>query len=484
MKRVTSPAASSRAPARRRFRLIVVVASVLAAAVGSLVLATRDPGEKATTRGITATLRVPGHPGPVAASADVLWVALNGDPARPAGDRPLLRLDLATGAVVQAVHLGGEVSYLVRDGGRLIASVKPVGGDAFGSRRLVALDWRTGAVLPLGDSHLSDADAREIDGPVDQVVRTGDSMWALEDRRGALLQLDPSTLTPFPAPIRLSSGRTLGMAAGDGHLWVTATDAGQIVRIDPATRAITRVHVGGFPVGIAVADGNVWYADRSDGSVVRLDPRTLRATGDPIRVGGKPTWLGVAGNSVFVTDENAGTVARIDGHSGRQVGPPIQIAPAANAAVAPALAPSGRSVWVSSFPSNTVTRITSPASRTARSSEMTVNGTGNGPVNDVTNGGVAGTGHFTLTGAINDRGTYIGYRSVRGQVAKVRTVLIGKKGTITIVITIRLGKESPAPWTIMSGTKRYVGLHATGRLIVDNYWSDPYTFVLAGSVSR
>jgi hypothetical protein len=131
-----------------------------------------------------------------------------------------------------------------------------------------------------------------------------------------------------------------------------------------------------------------------------------------------------------------------------------------------------------------LTRITSPASRTAPTSEMTVNGTGNDSVKDVTNGGVSGTGHFTLTGAINDRGTYIGYRSVTGQVATVRNALIGKKGTITIVITIRLGTESPAPWTIVSGTKSYVGLHATGRLIVDNYWSDPYTFVLTGTVSR
>jgi hypothetical protein len=481
---VTTPAASAREPAAFRFRLSVVVVSVVAAAVGSVVLATRDHGQRATTRGITATFRVPGHPGPVAAGADVLWVALNGDPSRTAGDRPLLRLDLATGTVVQAVDLGGEVTYLMRDGGRLIASVKPVGGGALGSRRLVALDWRSGGVLPLGDSHFSDADAREINGPVDQIVRNGDSMWALELQPGRLVQLDASTLTPFPARIRLSSGRTLGLAAGDGHLWVTASDAGQILRIDPATRAVTRVHVGGFPVGIAVADGNVWYADRSNGSVVRLDRRTLRPPGDRIRVGGKPTWLALAGNSVFVTDENAGTVAQIDAHSGRQIGPPIQIAPAANAPVAPALAPSGGSVWVSSFASDVVTRITSPASRTASSSEMTVNGTGDGPVNDVTNGGVAGTGHFSVTGAINDRGTYIGYRSVRGHVAKVRNVLIGKKGTITIVITIRLGTESPAPWTIVSGTKSYVGVHATGRLIVDNYWSNPYTFVLSGTVSR
>jgi DNA-binding beta-propeller fold protein YncE len=265
------------------------------------VLATRDSGERATTQGITATLRIPGHPGSVAAGADVLWVALSGDPRRPAGDRPLLRLDLATGTVAQAVDLGGEVSALARDGGRLIASVKPAGTGELGHRRLVALDWRSGVVLPLGESHLSDTDARVIDGPVDQVVRAGKSLWALEDRPARLLQLDPSTLTAFP-PIRLSSGRTSGLAAGDGFLWVTATDAGEVLRIDPATGAITRAHVDGSPVGIAVVGGDVWFADRSNGNVVRLDARSLRPIGDPIPVGAKPTGLGVAGGSLFVFD--------------------------------------------------------------------------------------------------------------------------------------------------------------------------------------
>jgi len=488
--RVTTPAASARAPAHRRFRLAVVVASVVAAAVGSALLATRDSGEKATTRGITATLRVPGHPGSVAAGADVLWVALNGDPRRPVGDRPLLRLDLATGTVAQTVHLGGEVSYLARDGERLIASVKPVGDGGFGPRRLVALDWRSGVVLRLGESHLSDTDAREIDGPVDHIVRAGNSLWALEVRPGTLLQLDPFTLAPSSTPIRLSSGRTLGLAAGNGYLWVTAADAGEVLRIDPVTGALTRVHVGGFPVGIAVTSRNVWYADRSDGNVVRLDPRTLRPIGDPSHVATKPSWLAVAGDSLFVTDEDAGTIARLDLHSGRGAGAPIRFAPPTKDSVAPALSSSGESVWVSSFASNTVTRITSPAALTAPSNEVTLEGTGNGPVNPgpngtgVTNGGVAGTGHFTLTGAINDKGTYIGYRSVRGQIAKVRDVLTGKKGTITIVITIHLGRESPAPWTITSGTKRYAGLHGKGRLIVDNYESNPYTFVMEGTVSR
>jgi hypothetical protein len=487
---VTTPAASARAPAHRRFRLAVVVTSVVAAVVGSVLLATRDSREKATTRGITATLRLPGHPGSVAAGADLLWVALNGDPRRPVADRPLLRLNLATGTVVQSVHVGGEVSYLARDGVRLIASVKPVGGgEGFGPRRLVALDWRSGVLLPLGESHLSDTDAQEIDGPVDQVVRAGDSLWALEVRPGRLLQLDRSTLAPSSAPIRISSGRALGLAAGDGDVWVTAADAGEVLRIDPTTGAIRRAHVGGFPVGIAVTSGGVWFADRSDGNVVRLDPRTLRPIGDPIHVGTKPSSLVVAGDSLFVTDEDAGTIERIDVHSGQGAGAPIRFAPPTKDSVAPALSSSGKSLWVSSFASNTVTRIT-PASLAAPSNEVTLEGTGNGPVNPgpygtgVTNGSVAGTGHFTLTGAIDDKGTYIGYRSVRDQIATVRDVLTSKKGTITIVITIHLGRESPAPWTITSGTKSYVGLHGEGRLIVDNYESDPYTFVMKGTVSR
>jgi streptogramin lyase len=52
----------------------------------------------------------------------------------------------------------------------------------------------------------------------------------------------------------------LGLAAGDGHLWVTATDAGEILRIDPATGVIARAHVGGSPLGIAVTAGQVWFA--------------------------------------------------------------------------------------------------------------------------------------------------------------------------------------------------------------------------------
>src|SRR5438552_8541267 len=89
-------------------RIAVVVVTVIAAVAGSVLLATRDTGEKVTTRGITARLPVSGHPGWMAVGPDAIWVALNGDPRGPAGDR-LLRLDLVTGAEsLQPVHVDGE----------------------------------------------------------------------------------------------------------------------------------------------------------------------------------------------------------------------------------------------------------------------------------------------------------------------------------------------------------------------------------------
>ena len=72
---------------------------------------------------------------------------------------------------------------------------------------------------------------------------------------------------------------------------------------------------------------------------------------------------------------------------------------------------------------------------------------------------------------------------MKGQIATIRTVNAGKNGTITFVITIDLATGSSA-WTITSGTKSYAGLHGKGTLTVDNFESNPYTFVMKGTVSR
>jgi hypothetical protein len=122
---------------------------------------------------------------------------------------------------------------------------------------------------------------------------------------------------------------------------------------------------------------------------------------------------------------------------------------------------------------------------------LTVKGIGDGPVapgpnnSGVTDGGVAGTGGFRFGGVLNDAGRYTDYRTVTGQLATVRKVLVTPEGTITMTVTIHLGpSEGSPPWTITEATGAYAGMRGKGTLTVDNYQGDPYTFAMTGTISR
>jgi DNA-binding beta-propeller fold protein YncE len=450
MSRMEATSSPGGDPRRRRFRIAVVLISVAAAVVGAVLLAVRS-SEKAKTLPAAVTLRVPNHPGAVVAGPDALWVALSGDPHNSVGDGRLLRLDLFTGAR-RPVYLGGEVSHLTQLGNHLIASVQhlsPVG-------QLATLDWRTGALL----------DRHWYDKPVDQVVVRGSEVWALEQQPGTLLRLDAKTLEQASA-LRLSPGRTLGMASGGGYLWVTAADAGEVLRIDPETHAIKRAHVGGLPIGVAFAGGNVWVADSDGGKVVRLDPQSLRQVGESIRAGTKPSSLIAAGGSVLVTDGHDGTVLRIDAHSGKRVGLPIRIAAPTSDAPAPSVTPAGKSVWVSSYASNTLDRIDPSAGPDEGGDKVTVrmlhtNDRQQG--DEVIDGSLAGTGQFEASGAISGKGKVAVYRTFdkKNLLITLRYVTSDDKGTITYVVKIDAKPFGVARWTITSATKGYAGLHGEG----------------------
>jgi YVTN family beta-propeller protein len=339
---------------RMRFRFAVVVASAVAAIGGSVLLVTHRSSERVTTRGLTATLRIPGHPGWVAAGRNALWLALTGT-RTPVGDRPLLRLDLASGTIERRILVGGQASYLAHVGNKLFASVEHVGGSGSGPSLIVALDWQSGRVLA----------RRQFPALVGPLADDGTDLWVLQVTPSALLRLDPRTLLPKEPPLRLSRRRALGLAVGGGYVWATASDAGDVLRIDPATQKVTPVQVGGFPVGITVEAGSIWFVDRDRAELGRLDPRTLKPLEKPIRLGGAPTWVAGATHYLFVGDSVRGTVRRIDVRSGKAVGRPIRVAPPANATSGLTVTPAGDSVWVSSSAASTLARVTASSTTPA-----------------------------------------------------------------------------------------------------------------------
>jgi hypothetical protein len=96
---------------------------------------------------------------------------------------------------------------------------------------------------------------------------------------------------------------------------------------------------------------------------------------------------------------------------------------------------------------------------------------------------VSGVGRFRISGAINDRGTTKAHRTVKSTTVVIRRVMVGKKGTFRLVLTIpKAGGDKT--WRITSGTRVYRGLHGKGTEDSAVFSGDLGDFMLSGKVSR
>jgi hypothetical protein len=353
---ITTVPAQARNLGRRRIRIAVVVVSAIVAVAGSILLALGGRGERATTHGVTATLHTPGLPEFAVADNSSLWISSRGanTPANGFSSGRLVRINLATGTAERTVQLRGQTANLVRYGNRLIADPTVAGAykDVYTAPgELVAVDWRSGRLL-----------ARRHQQPANGPIAVGGGrLWAVVERPASILELNPNTFAPVASPLSLGASRVFGLTWGNGYLWASASDAGDVLRINPTTRAITRVHVGGFPIGIVLAGGSLWVINNLSASVLRLNPATLQTIGQPIHTpSGGAFYLGATDGYVFVANVADGTITRIDQRTGTIAGQPIRIAPPtpnASTAAAYGVAPAGSAIWATSPSTATVSRI-------------------------------------------------------------------------------------------------------------------------------
>jgi hypothetical protein len=99
------------------------------------------------------------------------------------------------------------------------------------------------------------------------------------------------------------------------------------------------------------------------------------------------------------------------------------------------------------------------------------------------NNAVSGVGRFRISGAISDRGTTRARRTVKSTTVVIRRVMVGKKGTFRLVLTIpKAGGDKV--WRITSGTRAYKGLHGTGTEDSAIFSGTLGDFMLSGKVSR
>jgi virginiamycin B lyase len=117
----------------------------------------------------------------------------------------------------------------------------------------------------------------------------------------------------------------LGIAVGNGAVWVALTTDNVVARVDPKTRRVTaRIPVGPQPDGLTTSAGAIWVANKGGPSVSRIDPRTKKVVAT-VRVGPAKaccddhmavTW---GGGALWVTVTKLGAVVRIDSRTNKVV---------------------------------------------------------------------------------------------------------------------------------------------------------------------
>mgnify|MGYP001245890215 CR=1 FL=1 len=324
--------------------------------------------------------RVTVGPGPTSVAAGPggsVWVSVTG------ADR-LARIDAATGAVTPystaAASDCGPVAIADGRNGRMYFSL-PDDGSCAGLSRV---GWIENGVITTVPS-----------GTVFDLAVAGGKVFAAEFDADRVRRYSPSLVNEGSVPV---SGSPDGIAVAQGYVWVTQYSGGGVARF-PATQIGGGAQaIGGNvsqPFGIvAGADGHVYVTGSASGTLMRIAPD---GTSRSFTTGGKP-WdiVNGADGDLYFTDSDSGRVRRF-------VSSPPRVSAPASAATALTSANVSATVDARGNPT-TVTFEYGPTP--ALGSAVTVPATGVGPfpVGATLTGLAPGTTYHLRVRAINEEG--------------------------------------------------------------------------------
>lgn len=254
------------------------------------------------------TVPLEGRPSAVALTPAGLWVTSDQAAADPATGGALRLLDPASGAVRASWRLPAHPVALepVGDGVWVVGAGGVVG-------RVASADPST----PVEQTTLGGT-------PVDAVA-VGDRVYVGDLERGVVHVLDAATGEVAGPAFAVPAG-VVRLAEGDGRLWVTGLER-EVTPIDLATGAVgSPVEVGDGPIGLVVHDGVVWVTASDAGTVHRIDAATARPAGPPVATGTAPIAVAVDGAGLlWVVNQDDASVVALDPATGERRSDPVPI---------------------------------------------------------------------------------------------------------------------------------------------------------------
>jgi streptogramin lyase len=151
---------------------------------------------------------------------------------------------------------------------------------------------------------------------VEGIAYGADSVWVTNSQTGELVKIDPATGTVEQSFPLEPDGGLYGVAFGDGSVWVAAGLGNkELLRVDPADgRVMAKIPLGGDPKGVAFGEGAVWVTLPDADRVQRVDPTAQQGqVTDTIDTGlDGPEGVVAGGGAVWITYTNSRTIVRVD----------------------------------------------------------------------------------------------------------------------------------------------------------------------------
>ena len=140
------------------------------------------------------------------------------------------------------------------------------------------------------------------------------AVWAL-DTGGTISRIDPRTAR-ITARLQTAASAPYNLWAGAGSLWSVDDQTGEVLRIDPIARKVTRK----IPVGDGAADlvfrgTRVWVINHRDRRLVLIDASTNRPTRLTTVPGDAPERMAWSAGSLWVTGRGT-DLLRLDPETG------------------------------------------------------------------------------------------------------------------------------------------------------------------------
>jgi DNA-binding SARP family transcriptional activator/ABC-type branched-subunit amino acid transport system substrate-binding protein len=305
--------------ARRRRRVLALVATALASIAATAVVAAVALGNRSEAPLVTAgggalleidpesgaiERRIPAGRTPAAVAVEpeaAVWLV-------DADGRTLMRVvptsrvveTFATGATPTDVTVGARGVWVAN--GRRLPNAQFVGPVATAVARLDPATGteRSSASLPRGGGAVSNL----VDN---HVTASGAAVWAIGPnfhvaRVDAVTGAVTATSSDVPAA---------AIAGGPAGVWVAGVD-GAVARLDERTaKTVRRTSIPGFPGGIAVGDDAAWVTSPTDGRLWRIGAGRALSLGATQLARGIGD-LAVTATGVWVANPIAGTLTHVD----------------------------------------------------------------------------------------------------------------------------------------------------------------------------